>query len=96
MLAHLRQFRALHRYASDVLRREAGDHTARFYQIVARAEGNRDRLTSVQESELFTILEQAGKRQDFHLFNRVQKLALGQQQPAPCGVAPSPALRKAL
>jgi hypothetical protein len=31
----------------------------------------------VQEGELFTILEQAGKRQDFHLFNRVQKLALG-------------------
>ncbi len=77
LLAHLREFRALHRYASEALRREAGDHTARFYQILARAEGNRDRLTAVQESELFTILEQAGKRQDFHLFNRVQKLVLG-------------------
>jgi tetratricopeptide (TPR) repeat protein len=77
LLAHLREFRALHRYASEALRREAGDQTARFYQILARAEGNRDRLTGVQEGELFTILEQAGKRQDFHLFNRVQKLALG-------------------
>jgi cellulose synthase operon protein C len=77
LLAHLREYRALHRYASEALRREAGDHIARFYQILARAEGKRDNLTSAQEGELFTMLEQAAKRQDFHLFNRVQKLALG-------------------
>jgi tetratricopeptide (TPR) repeat protein len=77
LLTHLREFRILHRYASEALRHEASDHTARFYQILARAEGNRDHLTEVQESELFTMLEQAATRQDFHLFNRVQKLLLG-------------------
>jgi cellulose synthase operon protein C len=77
LLADLHEFRALHRYASDALQREAGDHAARFYQILARAEGDRHRLTSVQESELLTLLEQAGKRQDFHLFNRLRKLLFG-------------------
>jgi len=79
LLAHLREFRALHRYASEALRREAGDHTARFYRVLASIEGNRDRLTAIQESELLTMLEQAGKRQDFHLFNRMQKLLFGRE-----------------
>jgi uncharacterized protein YfkK (UPF0435 family) len=77
LLAHLHEFRALHRYASEALRREAGDHAARFYQILARAEGNHDRLTAVQESELLTLLEEAGTRQDFHLVNRLRKLLFG-------------------
>jgi tetratricopeptide (TPR) repeat protein len=77
LLVHLREFRVLHRYAGEALQREPGDHTARFYQILARADGNCDGLTDVQEGELHTMLEQAGKRQDFHLFNRVQKLLFG-------------------
>jgi cellulose synthase operon protein C len=77
LLAHLREFRTLYRYANEALRREADDHTARFYQILARAEGKRDYLNDVQESELLTMLEQAAKRQDFHLINRLQKLLFG-------------------
>ncbi len=77
LLAHLHEFRALHRYASDALRRQVGDHAARFYQILARAEGDRHRLTSVQESELLALLEQAGKQHDFHLFNRIQRFLFG-------------------
>jgi tetratricopeptide (TPR) repeat protein len=77
LLAHLREFRTLYRYANQALQRESGDHTARFYQILAHAEGKRDYLNDVQESELFTMLEQAAKRQDFHLANRLQKLLIG-------------------
>jgi cellulose synthase operon protein C len=77
LLAHLHEFRVLHRYASAALQREAGDHAARFYQIMARAEGDSDRLTAVQESELRTLLQQAGERQDFRLCNRVQKWLFG-------------------
>ncbi len=77
LLAHLREFRVLHRYAGAALQREAGDHAARFYQILARAEGDSDRLTAVQEGELRTLLEQAGERQDFRLCNRVQRWLFG-------------------
>ena len=77
LLTDLREFRLLHRYASEALRREAADHTARFYQILAQAEDKPDSLSDVQGSELHTMMEQAGKRQDFHLFNRIQKLLLG-------------------
>ena len=77
LLAHLHEFRVLHRYAGAALQREAGDHAARFYQIMSRAEGDSDRLTAVQEGELRTLLEQAGERQDFRLCNRVQRWLFG-------------------
>jgi tetratricopeptide (TPR) repeat protein len=77
LLAHLREFRTLYRYAREALQREPGDHTARFYQILARAEGKRDLLNDAQENELFAMVEQAVKRQDFHLVNRLQKLLMG-------------------
>ena len=77
MLAHLRNFHTLHRYATHAVEREPGNLTARFYQVLARAEGKREALTGGQESELFTLMELAAERQDFTLFNRVQKLVLG-------------------
>jgi tetratricopeptide (TPR) repeat protein len=77
MLAHLRNFRTLHRYAMRAVERDPGNLTARFYQVLARAEGKREALTSWQESELFSLMEQAAERQDFTLFNRVQKLVFG-------------------
>ena len=77
LLAHLHEFRVLHRYAGAALQREAGDHAARFYQIMARAQGDFDRLTAVQEGELRTLLEQASERQDFRLCNRVQRWLFG-------------------
>ena len=77
LLAHLHEFPTLHRYAQAALRRDADNQAAQFYQILARAEGKRDHLSEVQESELFNMLEETGKRQDFHLFNRVQRLLFG-------------------
>jgi cellulose synthase operon protein C len=77
MLAHLRNFHPLLLYATQALKRQAGNLAARFYQILARAEGKRERLNGVQESELFRIMEQALQRQDFAVFNRAQKLMFG-------------------
>jgi hypothetical protein len=77
LLAGLRAFRVLQRYASDALRREVDDPTARFYQVVARAEGNRDRLAMDQESKLLTLASEAAERHDFHLLNRIQRFLLG-------------------
>jgi hypothetical protein len=83
LLAGLRAFRVLQRYASDALRREVGDPTARFYQVMARAEGNRDRLTMGQESQLFTMASKAAERHDFHLLNRIQRFLFGPEVTRP-------------
>ena len=77
LLAHLRDFATLHRYAHAALQREAENSTARFYQILARAEGKTDRLTVLDESELYDMMQEAGERHDFHLFNRIRRLLLG-------------------
>ena len=76
-MATLRYYPTLHRYATNAVAREAGNLAARFYRLLAGAGGNRDGLKYAQESELFSIMEDAGKRQDFALFNRVQKFVLG-------------------
>jgi hypothetical protein len=76
-MANLRYYPTLHRYATSAVQREAGNLAARFYRLLAGAGGNRDGLSYAQESELFSIMEDAGTRQDFALFNRVQKFALG-------------------
>jgi len=59
------------------VQREAGNLAARFYRLLAGTGGNREGLNYAQESELFSIMEEAGTRQDFALFNRMQKFALG-------------------
>jgi tetratricopeptide (TPR) repeat protein len=76
-MANLRCYPTLHRYAARVVAREPGNLAARFYQILAGTGGNRDGLSQTQESELFSIMDDAGTRQDFALFNRVQKFVLG-------------------
>jgi tetratricopeptide (TPR) repeat protein len=76
-MANLRCYPTLHRYATSAVQREAGNLAARFYRLVAGSGGNRAGLNYAQESELFSIMEDAGTRQDFALFNRMQKFALG-------------------
>jgi hypothetical protein len=76
-MANLRYYPTLHRYATSAVAREAGNLAARFYRLLAGAGGNREGLSYAQESELFSIMEDAGTRQDFALFNRMQKFALG-------------------
>lgn len=76
-MANLKCYPTLHRYATSAVQREAGNLAARFYQILAGSGGNRDGLRHAEESELFRIMEDAGTRQDFALFNRLQKFVLG-------------------
>jgi cellulose synthase operon protein C len=76
-MANLRCYPTLHRYATSAVQREAGNLAARFYRLLAGTGGNREGLNYAQESELFSIMEEAGTRQDFALFNRMQKFALG-------------------
>lgn len=76
-LAQQRQFVMLHRYATQALARDASNLTARFYQILARAEGKSAYVSVPMQEELFSMMEEAGQRQDFALFNRVQKLIFG-------------------
>ena len=76
-MANLRCYPTLHRYATSAVQREAGNLAARFYRLLAGTGGNREGLNYAQESELFSIMDDAGTRQDFALFNRMQKFALG-------------------
>ncbi len=76
-MANLRCYPTLHRYAASAVAREADNLAARFYRLLAGAGGNREALNYAQESELYSIMEDAGTRQDFTLFNRMQKFALG-------------------
>jgi hypothetical protein len=76
-LHHLKAFEVLRAYAREAMRRDPEDQAARFYRIVAQIDGDLDRLTEAQEAELDDLMDQAGQRQDFHLFNRVQRFLDG-------------------
>ena len=75
--------------------REAGNLAARFYQLLAGAEGNREALNQrAGERVVQPHGSRPRTRQDFTLFNRVQKLAFGpaerQGHRAACGEPASP------
>lgn len=76
LLTHLREFAVLRTYARDALRR-SDDQVVEFYEIVAHTEGNSNRLNVPQEAQLYDMLEQAARREDFSLFNRVQRFLIG-------------------
>ena len=78
LLTHLREFAVLHSYAHNALRRSP-DQVAQFYEIVARTGGNNKRLNPIDEVQLYDMLEQATARQDFSLFNRVQRFLFGSE-----------------
>jgi hypothetical protein len=76
-LHRLAAFDALLAYAREATRRDQADPPARFYRIVAQVKGDRYRLTDAQETELYDLVDQAGNRQDFHMFNRVRRFLEG-------------------
>jgi tetratricopeptide (TPR) repeat protein len=76
-LHQLEAFDVLGTYAQEAIRRDPGDQAARFYRIVGQIKGDRERLTDAQEDELYDLMEQAGSRQDFHMFNRIKRLVEG-------------------
>jgi hypothetical protein len=76
-------------YARLAGQREPGDATWRYYQLVARAKGDPDRLSFTETDELCDIEEAAAQRRDFHLANRIQRFLDGPRSPESRGSKPS-------
>lgn len=76
-------------YARLAGQREPGDTTWRYYQLVARAKGDADRLSFTETDELCDIEEAAAQRRDFHLANRIQRFLDGPRSPESRGSKPS-------
>jgi hypothetical protein len=81
-LHRLEAFDILRAYAQAALERDRADPAARFYRIVAQTRGDSDRLTYVQDRELFELANQAAERQDFHMINRVHHFLEGEDDDA--------------
>jgi cellulose synthase operon protein C len=64
-------------YAKLAGRRQPGDATWRYYQLVARAKGDSRRLSFGETQKLFEIVEDASARRDFHMANRIQRFIDG-------------------
>ncbi len=78
MLTDLREFAVLLDYARGVLNRNY-DQVAHFYQVIARTGGNNNRLSPIDEARLHGLLEDSATRQNFSLFNRVQRFLFERQ-----------------
>lgn len=76
-LQRFRLFEVLHAYARQVLMRAPQDDMARFFAIVAEAQGDWRRLTAEQEETLHQLEEQAMVREDFHAAKRFGKFLEG-------------------
>jgi hypothetical protein len=76
LLTDLREFAVLLNYAHRALNR-SDDKVARFYETIARTGGNNNRLGPMGEARLYDMLEDAAIRQNFILFNRVQRFLFG-------------------
>jgi cellulose synthase operon protein C len=77
MFGRVNAYDVLGDYAKSAGRREPEEATWRFYQLMARSKGNPDRLSFVEEEELFNMEEAAARRRDFHTVNRIQRFVKG-------------------
>jgi cellulose synthase operon protein C len=59
------------------LRNPDDDATWRYYQLVARAKGDPDRLSGAEIEKLFDMEEAAASRRDFHAVNRIRRFVTG-------------------
>jgi cellulose synthase operon protein C len=74
MFGRVNAYDLLGDYAKAAGRREPNkDATWRYYQVVARAMGDPDRLSFAEREELFDMEEAAASRRDFHAVNRIQR-----------------------
>ena len=77
MLARFDAFDLLAEYARAARRREPGNPTWRFHEIIARTRGDRDKLTRDEMEELDRMADAAGSREDFHEANRIERFLNG-------------------
>jgi hypothetical protein len=64
-------------YAKLVGQRQPGDSTWRYYQLVARAKGDSRRLSFLETEKLMEMADDASRRQDFHMANRIRRFIAG-------------------
>jgi hypothetical protein len=76
-LQRFRLFGTLHAYARQARTRAPQDGMARFFAIVAEAQGDWRHLTAEQEETLHQLEEQAMAREDFHAARRFGKFLEG-------------------
>jgi tetratricopeptide (TPR) repeat protein len=77
MLGRADAYDLLGDYAKLAGRREPGDATWRYYQLVARAKGDSSRLSFSESEKLFDMADDASRRHDFHMANRIQRFIEG-------------------
>jgi hypothetical protein len=77
MLARFDAFDLLAEYARAARRREPGNPTWRFHEIIARTRGDTGKLTMGEMEELDRMADAAGSREDFHEANRIERFLNG-------------------
>src|SRR5204862_358499 len=70
-------FDLLAEYARAARRREPGNPTWRFHEIIARTRGDRSKLTMGEMEELDRMADAASSREDFHEANRIERFLNG-------------------
>jgi len=64
-------------YAKLAARRQPGDSTWSYYQLVARAKGDSRRLSFSDTEKLMEMADDASRRRDFHMANRINRFIEG-------------------
>ena len=77
-------FELLGEFARAARRREPTNPVWRFHEIVARADGNADRLYITETNELVAMAAAAADREDFHTATRIERFLDGSHE-APFG-----------
>ena len=67
-------------YAKAAKRREPDDATWRYYQLVARVEGDPLRLSYAETNEMVSIETAAADRNDYHMANRIRRFVEGPER----------------
>jgi hypothetical protein len=84
ILVRFDAFGLLRDYVLAARARDLANPVWRFYEIVARTRGDAERLSMAETDDLLEIAEAAGRRQDFHAANRIERFLEG-NGPAPAG-----------
>jgi len=77
VLVRFEAFDLLQQYARAGRYRESTNPIWRFHEIVARTEGQADRLSLAETDDLQAMAQAAASRQDFHTANRIQRFVFG-------------------
>jgi tetratricopeptide (TPR) repeat protein len=81
LFSRLALYDLLWEYARAARERDPENPAGRFHAIVARSEGDPDRMTMREEDEIDGLAEAAAHRQDFHMLSRINRFLDGETNP---------------